>query len=73
MKDSTPSGTAEHVATVRPRTAAAAGGRPDHDPYGAEWTGYSRLRRLAAVMPATAQRLSRPMCLDESGSRHKWH
>jgi methyltransferase (TIGR00027 family) len=36
-------------------------GRLIDDPFGAEWTGYARLRRLATVMPAAAQRLSRPM------------
>jgi methyltransferase (TIGR00027 family) len=30
------------------------------DPWGAEWTGFGRLRRLAQAMPAAAQWLSRP-------------
>src|SRR5262249_61771427 len=30
------------------------------DPWGAEWTGCGRLRRLAKAMPVAAQRLSRP-------------
>jgi methyltransferase (TIGR00027 family) len=62
MKDSTPSRTAEHVAALRglgvllPLPA-----RLIDDPFGAEWTGYGRLRRLAAELPALAQLMSRPM------------
>ncbi len=62
MKEGTSSRTAEQVATLRglgPLLPPA--GRLIDDPYGAEWTGYGRLRRLAAAMPAAAQLLSRPM------------
>jgi methyltransferase (TIGR00027 family) len=62
MKHGQASRTAEHVAALRglgPLLPPA--GRLIDDPYGAEWTGYGRLRRLAAAMPAAAQRLSRPM------------
>jgi len=62
MKHGKASRTAGHVAALRglgvllPPSA-----RLIDDPWGAEWTGYGRLRRLAAVMPGLAQRLSRPM------------
>jgi methyltransferase (TIGR00027 family) len=62
MKHDKPSRTAGHVAALRglgvllPPVA-----RLIDDPWGAEWTGYGRVRRLAAVMPGLAQRLSRPM------------
>jgi len=62
MKHGRPSRTAEHVAALRglgvllPPSA-----RLIDDPWGAEWTGCGRLRRLAAVTPALAQRVSRPM------------
>ncbi len=62
MKHDRPSRTAEHVAALRglgvllPPSA-----RLIDDPWGAEWTGYGWLRRLAAVTPETAQRLSRPL------------
>jgi methyltransferase (TIGR00027 family) len=62
MKHGGPSRTAGHVAALRglgPLLPPAA--RLIDDPLGAEWTGYGPLRRLAAVMPALAQRLSRPM------------
>jgi methyltransferase (TIGR00027 family) len=60
MKRDRPSRTAEHVAALRglgPLLPPA--GRLIDDPYGAEWTGYGRLRRLAAAV--AVQRLSRPM------------
>jgi methyltransferase (TIGR00027 family) len=62
MKHDTASSTAGHVAALRglgvllPPPA-----RLIDDPWGAEWTGYARVRRLAVVMPALAQRLSQPM------------
>jgi methyltransferase (TIGR00027 family) len=57
-----PSHTAGHVAALRglgvllPPPA-----RLVDDPFGAEWTGWGWLRRLAAAMPAAAQVVSRPM------------
>jgi methyltransferase (TIGR00027 family) len=62
MKHDSPSRTAGHVAALRGLGVLL----PPHarlidDPWGAEWTGYWRLRRLAAVMPGLAQRLSQPM------------
>src|SRR5262249_40939331 len=60
MKHSRPSRTAGHVAALRglgPLLPPAA--RLIDDPFGAEWSGYGWLRRVA-VMPA-AQRLSRPL------------
>jgi methyltransferase (TIGR00027 family) len=62
MKHDTPSRTAGHVAALRglgPLLPPA--GRLIDDPWGAEWTAYSRLRRLAAAMPALAQLASQPM------------
>jgi methyltransferase (TIGR00027 family) len=62
MEQERPSSTAGHVAALRglgPLLPPA--GRLIDDPWGAEWTGYSRLRRLAAAMPALAQLASRPM------------
>jgi O-methyltransferase involved in polyketide biosynthesis len=62
MKHDRPSSTAGHVAALRglgvllPPPA-----RLIDDPWGAEWTGYRRVRRLAAVMPAAAQWLSQPV------------
>jgi methyltransferase (TIGR00027 family) len=61
MKLDSPSSTAGHVAALRglgillPPPA-----RLIDDPWGAEWTGYGRLRRLAAVVPELARLLSRP-------------
>jgi methyltransferase (TIGR00027 family) len=62
MDQGRPSRTAEHVAALRglaPLLPPA--GRLVDDPYGAQWTGTERLRRLAAAMPAAAQLMSRPM------------
>jgi methyltransferase (TIGR00027 family) len=62
MEHDTPSRTAGHVAALRglgPLLPPA--GRLVDDPFGAEWTGYGRLRRFAAAMPSLAQRMSRPM------------
>jgi methyltransferase (TIGR00027 family) len=62
MRRDQPSRTAAHVAALRglgvllPPQA-----RLVDDPFGAFWTGYGRLRRLAEVMPAAAQRLSWPL------------
>jgi methyltransferase (TIGR00027 family) len=62
MKYDRPSRTAEHVAALRGLGALLPpSARLIDDPWGAEWTGHGRLRRLAATMPALAQRLSRPM------------
>lgn len=62
MKHDTPSRTAGHVAALRGLgPLLPPGGRLIDDPWGAEWTGCSRLRRLAAAMPALAQLASRPM------------
>jgi methyltransferase (TIGR00027 family) len=61
MKHDQPSRTADDVAALRglgvllPPSA-----RLIDDPFGAEWTGYGQLRRLATVMPNAAQLLSRP-------------
>jgi methyltransferase (TIGR00027 family) len=61
MKHDRPSRTAEHVAALRglgvllPLPA-----RLIDDPWGAEWTGYARVRRLATILPAAAQWLARP-------------
>jgi methyltransferase (TIGR00027 family) len=62
MRHDQPSRTAAHVAALRglgvllPPPA-----RLVDDPFGAGWTGYGRLRRLAEVMPAAAQWLSWPV------------
>jgi methyltransferase (TIGR00027 family) len=61
MQTNKPSRTAEHVAALRglgPLLPPSA--RLVDDPFGAEWTGCGRLRRLAKAMPAAAQRVSRP-------------
>jgi methyltransferase (TIGR00027 family) len=61
MHSDKPSRTAAHVAALRglgvllPPSA-----RLVDDPWGAEWTGCGRLRRLAKDMPAAGQLLSRP-------------
>lgn len=62
MENDKPSRTAAHVAALRglgPLLPPSA--RLVDDPWGAEWTGYGRLRRLATIMPAVAQRISRPV------------
>ena len=62
MENDKPSRTAAHVAALRglgPLLPPSA--RLIDDPWGAEWTGYGRLRRLATVMPMMAQRMSRPV------------
>jgi len=62
MKYDKPSNTAGQVAALRglgvllPPPA-----RLIDDPWGAEWTGYGRVRRLATRAPALAQRLSWPV------------
>ena len=62
MEHDRPSRTAGHVAALRGLgVLLPPAGRLIDDPFGAEWTGYARLRRLATVLPAAAQRLSRPM------------
>src|SRR5262249_22026998 len=61
MENDKPSRTAAHVAALRglgPLLPPSA--RLVDDPFGAEWTGCGRLRRLAKVVPAAAQRGSRP-------------
>jgi methyltransferase (TIGR00027 family) len=62
MENDKPSRTAAHVAALRglgPLLPPSA--RLVDDPWGAEWTGYGRLRWLATIMPAVAQRMSRPV------------
>jgi methyltransferase (TIGR00027 family) len=62
MEHDKPSRTAGHVAALRGLgVLLPPAGRLIDDPFGAEWTGYARLRHLATVMPAAVQRLSRPM------------
>ena len=61
MENDKPSRTAAHVAALRglgPLLPLSA--RLIDDPWGAEWTGCGRLRRLAKAMPAAAQWLSPP-------------
>jgi methyltransferase (TIGR00027 family) len=61
MQNNKPSRTAAHVAALRglgPLLPPSA--RLVDDPFGAEWTGCGRLRRLAKAMPAAAQQISRP-------------
>jgi methyltransferase (TIGR00027 family) len=61
MEHGRPSRTAEHAAALRGLgVLLPPAARLIDDPLGAEWTGYGRLRRLAAMVPA-AQWLSRPM------------
>jgi methyltransferase (TIGR00027 family) len=61
MHNDKPSRTAAHVAALRglgvllPPSA-----RLIDDPWGAEWTGCGRVRRLAKAMPGAGQLLSRP-------------
>jgi methyltransferase (TIGR00027 family) len=57
-----PSRTARHVAALRglgPLLPPA--GQLIDDPWGAKWTGYGRLRRLAMATPSLAQLASQPM------------
>jgi methyltransferase (TIGR00027 family) len=62
MEHDKPSHTASHVAALRGLgVLLPPAGRLIDDPFGAEWTGYGRLRRLATAMPAALQRLSWPM------------
>ncbi len=62
MQRDTPSRTAEHVAALRGLGGLLPpAGRLIDDPFGAEWTGYGGLRRLAETMPLAAQFMSRPM------------
>jgi methyltransferase (TIGR00027 family) len=57
-----PSRTAGQVAALRGLgTWLPAPARLIDDPWGAEWTGNQRLRRLGETMPATAQWVSRPL------------
>jgi methyltransferase (TIGR00027 family) len=61
MKHDRPSSTAGHVAALRGLgVLLPPAARLIDDPWGAQWTGYGRVRRLAAVMPAVAQWLARP-------------
>jgi methyltransferase (TIGR00027 family) len=61
MKHDRPSSTAGHVAALRGLgVLLPPAARLIDDPWGAEWTGYTGVRRLAKVMPAAAQWLSRP-------------
>jgi methyltransferase (TIGR00027 family) len=62
LKRDKPSHTAGHVAALRGLgVLLPAPARLIDDPWGAEWTGYARVRRLAAVLPAAAQWLSQPV------------
>ncbi len=62
MEHGKPSRTAEHVAALRGLGALLPpSARLIDDPFGAEWTGYGHLRRLATAMPAAAQQVSRPV------------
>ena len=61
MQNDKPSRTAEHVAALRGLGALLPlSARLIDDPWGAQWTGCGRLRRLAQAMPAAGQWLSRP-------------
>ena len=61
MQNDKPSRTAAHVAALRGLGALLPPcARLVDDPWGAEWTGCGRLRRLATAMPAAGQLLSRP-------------
>jgi methyltransferase (TIGR00027 family) len=61
MHNDKPSRTAAHVAALRGLGALLPpSARLVDDPWGAAWSGCGRLRRLAQVMPATGQLLSRP-------------
>ncbi|MBO0750738.1 MAG: class I SAM-dependent methyltransferase [Bradyrhizobiaceae bacterium] len=62
MEHDKPSHTAGHVAALRGLgVLLPPAGRLVDDRFGAEWTGWACLRRLAAAWPGAAQRLSRPM------------
>src|ERR1700739_759710 len=61
MENDRPSSTAGHVAALRGLGAMLPPpARLIDDPWGAEWTGYGRLRRLSRPMPAAGQLMSRP-------------
>lgn len=61
MRANIPSGTASYVATLRGLgTLLPPAARLIDDPWGAEWTGHGRLRRLGVAMPAAARWLARP-------------
>lgn len=61
MRNDKPSRTAAHVAALRGLGALLPPcAQLVDDPWGAEWTGLGRLRRLAKAMPAAGQLMSRP-------------
>jgi methyltransferase (TIGR00027 family) len=61
MQNDKPSRTAAQVAALRGLGALLPpSARLVDDPWGAEWTGCGRLRRLAQAMPAAGQLVSRP-------------
>jgi methyltransferase (TIGR00027 family) len=61
MQHNKPSRTAEHVAALRGLGALLPpSARLVDDPWGAQWTGWGRLRWLGAAIPAAGQLMSRP-------------